>query len=208
MPAPIISRMPLSEMNFIRGRRIGINCDVPIVEAITCSTAKRCLGRDRSEESASQRQIQLTAEQKRIRPDDLLLQPLSSCWRLPDRTLPSPLTISPNRSVRLKTREVLTSYDALENAKVRQESKTKTIGVQIRPPTYRTASDLSEFTGSSIQLLQRRLQQGSRCSSRAVASIQRSSSMSVAASVDHRAVSPANSGCRITGTDLTNEYCR
>ena len=37
------------------------------------------LGRDRPEQSISQQQLQLAAEQKRIQPDDVLLPPLSGC---------------------------------------------------------------------------------------------------------------------------------
>ena len=37
---PIISRTPLRQLNFVRGRKIGIDSEVPIVEAIACDTAK------------------------------------------------------------------------------------------------------------------------------------------------------------------------
>ena len=37
---PIVLRTPLGQLNFVRGRKIGIDSEVPIVEAIACDTAK------------------------------------------------------------------------------------------------------------------------------------------------------------------------
>jgi len=37
---PIVLRTPLGQLNFVRGRKIRVDSEVPIVEAIACGTTK------------------------------------------------------------------------------------------------------------------------------------------------------------------------